>query len=46
MTWQVLFAESFEPEFDQLKERVQDELLAKARLLEEFGPNLSRLHGR
>lgn len=44
MTWQVLFAESFEPEFDQLEERVQDELLAKARLLEAFGPNLGRPH--
>jgi len=44
MNWRVKFAESFEPEFDQFEEKVQDELLAKARLLEVFGPELGRPH--
>jgi hypothetical protein len=42
MSWHVLFHEAFEPEFDELPEAVQDELLAHARLLEEFGPTLGR----
>ena len=42
MSWNVLFHEAFEPEFDELPEAVQDELLAHARLLEEFGPTLGR----
>lgn len=42
MTWEVQFHEDFEPEFDELAEPVQDELLAQARLLEEFGPSLGR----
>ena len=42
MSWNVLFHEVFEPEFDNLPEAVQDELLAHARLLEEFGPTLGR----
>lgn len=44
MRWQVSFAEPFEPEFDELDEIVQDELLAKAKLLEVFGPELGRPH--
>lgn len=42
MTWQVLFHEEFDPEFDALPEDVQDELLAHARLLQQFGPQLGR----
>ncbi len=42
MSWHVLFHEAFEPEFDDLPESVQDELLAHAALLEEFGPSLGR----
>ena len=42
MTWSVVIAEEFEPEFKALVEAVQDELLARARLLEEFGPQLGR----
>ena len=42
MTWEVLFHEEFEPEFDGLPEDVQDELLANAKLLEQFGPHLGR----
>lgn len=44
MAWQVLFDAAFEPEFDALPEEVQDELLAHARLLETFGPQLRRPH--
>src|SRR5437879_2033265 len=44
MRWEVLFHEAFEPEFDGLAQAVQDELLAHARLLEEFGPTLGRPH--
>jgi hypothetical protein len=40
--WRVEFAEEFEPEFDVLDEAIQDELLARAKLLEQFGPSLGR----
>jgi hypothetical protein len=40
--WSVLFHPEFEPEFDQLDEDVQDELLAQANLLEASGPRLGR----
>ena len=48
--WEVLFHEEFEREFDRLPVSVQDELLAQARLLRQFGPQLGRpradaLHG-
>ena len=42
MSWDVLFDQAFEPEFDELAEAVQDELLAHAKLLERFGPELAR----
>ena len=42
MTWIVLFHDAFDAEFSDLKEDLQDELLAHARLLAEFGPNLGR----
>jgi len=42
MGWTVRFHEAFEPEFDCLPEGVQDEMLAHARLLEQFGPTLGR----
>ena len=44
MKWAVQFVDEFEPEFDELPEAVQDELLAKARLLETIGPDLGRPH--
>lgn len=44
MQWEARFADEFEPEFDELPEVVQNELLAKARLLETFGPDLGRPH--
>ena len=42
MSWDVRFHPAFDPQFDDLAIEVQDELLAHARLLEEFGPNLGR----
>ena len=42
VTWEVLFHQEFEPEFDALPEGVQDEMLALARLLQQFGPQLGR----
>lgn len=42
MPWIVDFAPEFEPEFDGLPEEVQDELLARARVLEQFGPMTKR----
>ncbi len=50
MPWQVFFHAEFEPEFDALDPEVQDELLAHANLLKQFGPQLTRptadtLHG-
>ncbi len=41
-TWKVVFHGEFEPEFDGLLEEVQDELLAQAKLLQQFGPQLGR----
>lgn len=40
--WIVEFCDEFEPEFNDLVDEVQDELLAHARLLAEFGPTLGR----
>ena len=42
MAWEIAFHEEFEPEFDALDEGVQDELLARAQLLKQFGPQLGR----
>jgi len=42
MTWAVLLHDAFDAEFADLAEDLQDELLAHARLLAEFGPNLGR----
>lgn len=42
MNWTVLFHDAFDAEFQALSEGLQDELLAHARLLGEFGPNLGR----
>ena len=40
--WTVELGEEFKPEFGALAEEVQDELLAKTRLLQQFGPRLGR----
>jgi hypothetical protein len=42
VSWTVLFHPAFDTEFKELSEAVQDELLAHARLLEQFGPTLGR----
>jgi hypothetical protein len=42
MPWVVLFHADFEPEFDELPEIVQDELLTRLGVLQEFGPSLGR----
>ncbi len=40
--WVVQFHNEFEPEFDKLSVKVQDEISANALKLEEFGPQLAR----
>jgi hypothetical protein len=42
LRWTVEIGDEFKPEFDALPDTVQDELLAKTRLLQQFGPNLGR----
>lgn len=44
MVWTVRFYEEFEEEFGDLGEVVQGELLAMAKLLADFGPQLGRPH--
>ena len=44
MSWIVALADEFEPEFQDLPDEVQDELLAMTRLLQRFGPQLKRPH--
>lgn len=40
--WNVEFHVDFDPEYEELDEAVQDELLAQLKLLETFGPQLGR----
>lgn len=40
--WTVTFHDEFEPEFDELPVVVQDEIYARARMLETLGPALGR----
>lgn len=42
MNWTVIFHDAFDAEFQAYAEDLQDELLAHARLLSEFGPHLGR----
>lgn len=42
MTWQVEFDIAFEAEFLAFEQDVQDALLAVARLLADYGPQLGR----
>ena len=44
MSWTVLFDDAFDVEFAEFSEAVQNELLARARVLAEFGPALGRPH--
>jgi len=42
MTWTVILHDDFSDEFSSLNEALQDELLAHALLLRDFGPSLGR----
>jgi|SRR5690349_10086112 hypothetical protein len=42
VSWVVEIGDEFEPEFDSLSEGVRAEILALARLLQRFGPQLGR----
>lgn len=42
MRWTVEIGDEFEPEFNDLAEDVQTEILAHSRLLQQFGPLLGR----
>lgn len=42
--WTVFFDDTFREEFQALSEAVQTEILAHARLLEDYGPALGRPH--
>ena len=42
MPWNVLFHDDFFAEFQAMSDVFQDEMLAHARLLQEFGPHLGR----
>jgi hypothetical protein len=42
MKWEVVFQDDFDEEFKDLDEGLQDELLAHAVLLRDYGPNLGR----
>ena len=44
INWTVEFHPAFEAEFDALSRQVKTAIAAKARLLEEFGPQLGRPH--
>ena len=44
MSWTVEFHPAFEAEFDALSRQARTAIAAKARLLEEFGPQLGRPH--
>jgi len=42
MPWNILFHDDFHAEFQAMGSTLQDELLAHARLIQEFGPHLGR----
>ncbi|UOD51273.1 type II toxin-antitoxin system RelE/ParE family toxin [Orrella daihaiensis] len=42
MSWTVIFHDDFDDEFSQLAEDLQDEVLAHAKVLAQFGPHLGR----
>lgn len=42
MNWTVAFEDEFEVEFQEMPDDLQDELLAHALLLRDYGPNLGR----
>lgn len=42
MAWTIRFHDEFDPEFEDLPRAVQDELLARAKVLGQVGPTLGR----
>ena len=42
MPWRVIFHEEFDAEFQALEDALQDEVLAHAKLLQSYGPDLGR----
>ena len=42
MTWAVILEDEFDAEFQGMPEGLQDEILAHALLLKDYGPNLGR----
>ncbi len=44
MSWTVAFHPDFEAEFDALSRQIKTAIAARAKLLEEFGPQLARPH--
>jgi hypothetical protein len=42
VTWTVIFEDEFDAEFQNMPEKLQDEILAHALLLRDYGPNLGR----
>lgn len=44
MPWSIAFGDEFDEEFEELSHPVQEELLAPAKLVSEFGPQLGRPH--
>ena len=44
LNWTVKFCDEFEAEFEDMPELLQDELLARLRALEHWGPDLGRPH--
>jgi hypothetical protein len=44
VVWNVNNYEGFDPEYDELPEAVQDEILALLPLLQAYGPALGRPH--
>jgi hypothetical protein len=44
MSWQILFHDDFALEFEQISREVQKRMLARIKLLEEFGSQLGRPH--
>lgn len=41
-TWTVIFEDEFDAEFQDMPKKLQDEILAHALLLRDYGPNLGR----
>lgn len=46
VSWVVEIGDEFEPEFDALHEDVQTEILAMARLLQQFAPAIEAAPGQ